>query len=140
MPQLHAYLSYNGNCAEAMQFYEKALGAKLQMLMRYKEAPPEMPCTPGSEELVMHAFLVHPDFSLMAGDNPPGMPYQGIQGVSMTLSYDTVAEAHAVFDRLSAGGQVVMAPSEAFWAKTFGMVTDRFGTPWIINGELKPMA
>lgn len=136
MPQLHANLSYNGNCAEAMQFYEGALGAKLQTLMRFKDAPPSMPCTSGSEERVMHAFLVHMDFSLMAGDTPPGMPYYGIHGVSMTPSYDTVAEAHAVFDRLSAGGQVVMAPSQAFWAKTFGMLTDRFGTPWI---RLKPL-
>ncbi len=139
MPQLHAYLSYNGNCAEAMHFYEQALGAKLQTLLRYRDAPPDMPAPPGQEDKVMHALLVHPDFQLMAGDAPPGMPYAGIQGVSMTLSYDTVAEARAVFARLAEGGQVIMALSDAFWAEVFGMVNDKFGTPWIINGVLKPI-
>ncbi len=75
MPTLHAYLSFNGNCADAMHFYEQALGAKLQTLIRYRDAPPDMPAPPGHEDKVMHALLVHPGFQLMAGDAPPGMPY-----------------------------------------------------------------
>jgi PhnB protein len=64
------------------------------------------------------------------------MPFQGIQGASVTLNFNTVAEAQKVFDKLAAGGKVTMAFAPSFWAKSFGMLIDRFGTPWIVNGEL----
>jgi len=67
------------------------------------------------------------------------MPYEGIKGVSITLSYDTAAEAQKVFDALAAGGKVTMPIQPAFWAKTWGMLVDKFGTPWIVNGELLPL-
>jgi PhnB protein len=76
---------------------------------------------------------------LYAGDAPAHVPYQGIHGVSITLNYDTTAQAQKVFDALSAGGTVTMAMQPAFWAKTWGMLVDRFGTPWIVNGELLPI-
>jgi len=67
------------------------------------------------------------------------VPYQGIHGVSLTLNYDSVAEAQRIFDKLAAGGKVTMAMAPSFWAKTFGMLVDKFGTPWIVNGELLPI-
>ena len=138
MPQLNAYLSFDGNCAEAMKFYARVLDAKLEALISYAQMPCDQPPPPSHAERIMHAYLVHPDFSLMAGDTPPGIPYQGINGVMMTLTYPTAAESRSVFTALAEGGKITMPLAETFWAESFGMVTDRFGTPWGINGGPKP--
>ena len=140
MTQLSPYLSYNGNCAEAMAFYAELFGAKLEALLTYGDLKDQMPCPPGGEKLVMHAYLVHPDFSLMAGDVPPGVSYAGVHGVMLALTYPTADEARGVFAALAEGGTVNMPLEETFWADTFGMVTDRFGTPWGVNGGTKPPA
>ncbi|QHE87707.1 VOC family protein [Hydrogenophaga sp. BPS33] len=137
--QLCAYLSYNGNCAEAMQFYAKVLNAKLEALITYDQMPGDEPVPPGMGNKVMHAYLVHPDFALMAGDAMPDTPFDGIKGAMMALTYPDVAQAERVFKALSEGGKVSMPMEETFWAKTFGMVTDRFGTPWAVNGGPKDM-
>lgn len=134
MIQLAAYLSYNGNCAEAMAFYARVLGARVDALITFGQMPEAMPVPPEHHDKVMHAHLVHPDFELMAGDMPPGQPYVGIQGAMMAITYPTAAEARRVFEALSEGGRVTMPMGETFWADTFGMVTDRFGTPWGVNG------
>ncbi len=139
MTSLSPYLSSNGNCAEAMKFYATLFGAKLEALMTYGDLKDQMPCPPGGEKLVMHAYLVHPGFTLMAGDTPPGMEFKGIAGAMMAITFDTPAEAQRVFKALSEGGTVTMPLEETFWAKTFGMVTDRFGTPWGVNGGPKEM-
>lgn len=76
---------------------------------------------------------------LYAGDTPPGVPYEGIKGVSITIDYPNVDAAQQVFDALAAGGKVTMAMQATFWAKRFGMLVDRFGTPWIVNGESIPV-
>ncbi len=108
MIQLAAYLSYNGNCAEAMSLYAQVLGAKVQALITYGQMPEAMPVPPEHRDKVMHAHLVHPDFELMAGDVPPGQTYVGIQGAMMAITFPTVAEARRVFEALSEGGQVTM--------------------------------
>ncbi len=137
---LTAYLSFDGNCAEAMRFYARVLDARVETLMTYAQAPGMAEhCTPRDLDRVMHAYLVHPDFAIMAGDATDGMPYQKLQGISMTLGYATVDKARHVFEALSEGGQVTMPMSEAFWAEAFGAVTDRFGVPWLVNGGLKPL-
>lgn len=140
MPQLNAYLSFDGTCAEAMKFYADVLGAKLERVITYGEAPPcdEAPPIPDDQKgKVMHAYLSHPEFGLMAGDTPPGMPHAGIQGVMLALTYPTAAEGQRIFNALAEGGQVQMPLGETFWAEQFGMVTDRFGVPWGINGGPK---
>lgn len=138
MPRLNAYLSFDGTCAEAMRFYERTLGAKLELLVTNGESPIADQLPPGNADGVIHARLVHPDFVIMAGDAMVGQPYEAMKGFNMTLSYSTVAEAVRVFDALSAGAPTVMMPmQESFWAETFGMLVDRYGTPWIINGALK---
>jgi len=140
MPQPIPYLAFNGNCAEAMRFYEKALSGKLEVLMTGAESPMAADIPKEFAHRIMHARLALPDGGLLfAGDAPGNVPYEGIKGVSVALSYDTVAQAQKVFDALAAGGQVTMPLSPAFWAKTFGMLVDKFGTPWIINGELQPL-
>lgn len=138
MPQLNAYLAFDGTCAEAMKFYARVLDAKLDALITYGQMPSDEPTPPEVADRVMHAYLVHKEFSLMAGDTPPGEKYTGIQGVTMTLSYPTAAEGRRLFATLSEGGTVTMPLGETFWADTFGMLIDRFGTPWAINGGMKP--
>ncbi len=140
MPQLTAYLSFDGNCAEAMRFYAKVLGGELKTLLSYGASPMGEQCKPGDRDRIMHAYLEHPAFAIMGGDATSDMPYTGVQGVSMTLNYDTVAEARRVFDALSQGGKVTMPMSETFWADAFGMFNDRFGVPWIVNGGMRPLA
>lgn len=137
MPQLNAYLSFDGNCAQAMKFYARVLGAKVETLMTYAQVPGDKP--PASHaDRIMHAHIVHPDFALMAGDTPPGIPYQGVSGVMLALTYPTAAEGKRVFEALAEGGKVSMPLGETFWADAFGMVVDRFGTPWGVNGGPKP--
>lgn len=138
MPQLCAYLSFDGNCAEAMKFYANLLGAKVEALMTYGETP-DMPTPPSHRDRIMHAYLVHPDFAVMAGDNPPGAPYAGINGAMLAITYPTAAEGARVFNALAQGGKVTMPLGKTFWAESFGMVTDRFGVPWGVNGGPVPM-
>jgi PhnB protein len=136
MPQPIPYLAFDGNCAEAMRFYARALGGKLDMLT-FGQSPMAEQTPEGARNQIMHARLaLEENGSLYAGDSPPGMPYQGIHGVSITLNYDSVAQADQVFNALSVGGKVTMPFGPTFWAKRFGMVIDRFGCPWIVNGEM----
>jgi PhnB protein len=137
MSQLNAYLSFDGNCAEAMRLYERVLGGKIEMMMTNAQSPmcDQMPA--GSGERVMHARLVMDYGVLMAGDAMANRPYERMKGFSLTLTYPTAAQAKPVFDALTEGGQVTMPFQKTFWAESSGMLVDRFGTPWIINGGLQ---
>jgi PhnB protein len=134
MPELHAYLSFDGDCAEAMSFYAEVLGARLEALITYADVPGAAALPSADARRIMHAYLVHPEFSLMAGDTPPGVPYHGVNGVMLTLTYATAAEGRRVFAALGKGGKVTMPLDETFWADSFGMLVDRFGVPWGVNG------
>ena len=139
MPLLNAYIGFDGNCAEAMRFYERVLGGKIEMMMTNGESPMRDQMPPGNEDRIMHARLVLDQGTLMAGDAMVGgcdQSYEGMKGFSLTLSYMSASEAASVFDALSEGGKVTMPLQKTFWAESFGMLTDRFGTPWIINGGL----
>jgi PhnB protein len=137
MPFPTAYLSFPGTCAEAMRFYEKVLHANLKALMSNGDSPMAEHMPKESHHLILHAYLELPDNGvLMAGDAPSGMPYEGMKGFTLALNYSTVEEATQVFHALAEGGSIVMPLQPAFWAKTWGMLTDRFGTPWIINGQM----
>jgi len=139
MPQLNAYLSFDGQCAEAMNFYAEVLGGKLDALVTYGDMPGDQPCAASHAGRIMHAKLTHPDFVLMGGDTPPGVLFEGMKGVMMTLTYDSVADAKRVFAALTEGGAVTMPLGETFWTEAFGMVTDRYGTGWGVNGGPKAM-
>lgn len=141
---LTPYVSYPGTAREAFAFYERALGARIVAMMRYADVPApvvagEMDCTGGgsgpSGDGIMHACLVLPGGAmLMAGDAAPGMEGEGIHGIMLALQYDTVDEAASAFHALAEGGKVTMPLAPAFWAQTFGMVSDRFGVDWAVNG------
>jgi len=133
--QLDTYLTFNGNCADAMRFYQRTLGGKLD-LMTHAQSPIAGQTPPGSENRIMHARLAIDGRLLMASDSMVGHPYEGMKGFSLSLIYPTVVEATRVFNALADGGKVIMPLDKTFWAKAFGMLVDRFGTPWMVNGEL----
>ena len=137
--QVQPYLFFDGRCEEAVQFYKKALGAEVQMLMRYKDSPePPRPgmLAPGSENKVMHASLTIGDATVMASDGGcRGKP--SFQGFSLSLSAPNDAEAKRLFASLAEGGQVQMPLTRTFFASSFGMVADRFGVGWMIVVEPK---
>lgn len=139
MSQLESYLFFDGNCADAMLFYEKTLGGTIEMMLTHAQAPDQSQMPPGSEDRIMHARLNLQGSALLASDWMVGEHYPGMQGFSLALSYPTVDEAQRIFNALADGGLVKMAFQETFWAKGFGMLTDKFGTPWMINGTpMKP--
>jgi PhnB protein len=133
--QVEAYLFFNGCCEEALNFYRRALGAEVGVLMRYKESPePPPPGTlpPGSENKVMHATVRIGDTTVMVSDGHcAGQP--DFQGFSLALAVPDVATADRLFDALADGGQVQMPLTKTFWSPRFGMVTDRFGLSWMVN-------
>jgi len=133
--QVDTYLTFNGNCADAMRFYQRTLGGKLD-LMTHAQSPIAGQTPPGSENRIMHARLAIDGRLLMASDSMVGHPYEGMKGFSLSLIYPTVVEATRVFNALADGGKVIMPLDKTFWAKAFGMLVDRFGTPWMVNGEL----
>jgi len=140
MTQAIAYLSFDGNCADAMHFYERALGAKLEVLMSGAESPIAAQMPKEFAHRILHARLVLPGGGMLyAGDAPAHVPYEGIKGVAIAVDYPSVDKAETVFAVLAAGGQVTMPMQSAFWAKRWGMLVDKFGTPWIVNGEPIPV-
>ena len=134
--QVNPYLSFNGECAEAFKFYESCLGGEL-FIMTYGQSP-EGPYEPGAENRIMHASLRIGNTPLMGSDVPPQWA-KPPAGFTVSLQVDTVEEAEKVFGALSNGGSVTMPLAETSWAKSFGMFTDRFGIPWMVNCS-KPMS
>jgi PhnB protein len=136
MPSAIPYLAYDGNCAEAMRFYERALDGKIEMMLSCADSPMAAQVPKELAQRIMHARLALPDGGMLYAGDCMGQPYQGIHGASIALNYETVAEAKRIFERLADGGTVTMAMAPTFWAKSFGMVTDKFGAHWLVNGEL----
>lgn len=135
--QLSPYLNFNGNCEEAFRFYERALGAKIECLMSHEGTPAEAHTPEEWRKKIMHGRLSINGQVIMASDCPPDY-YKQPQGFSVSLTIQELSEAERSFSALADGGKVGMPIQETFWAKRFGMVTDRYGIPWMINCE-KPM-
>jgi len=131
---IEPYLFFNGNCEEAIDFYKKALGAELVMLMRYRESPEPPPpgmVPAGWDDKVMHASLRIGNGTLMASDGCSEGP--SFKGFSLSLSAADEAEAKRIFGALCEGGQVQMPLGKTFWSPCFGMVADRFGVGWMVT-------
>jgi len=130
---LEPYLFFDGRCEEAIEFYRKALGAEVTMMMRYKENPEPQAgsCPPGSENKIMHASFRVGGQNVMASDGHcKGKP--SFQGFALSLRTASTAEAEKLFKALSDGGQVQMPLAKTFFSPTFGMLADRFGVGWMI--------
>jgi PhnB protein len=130
--QLNPHLNFDGQCEAAFKFYEKALGGKIQYLKTYAESPMGEKMSPEWREKIIHATLKIGDLQMMGSDAPPEH-YRKPQGVTMSVSVEDPAQADRAFQALAEGAQVQMPIQETFWARRFGMLTDRFGIPWMVN-------
>jgi len=129
--QIQPYLFFEGRTEEALEFYKGKLGAQVEFLMRYKDNPDPKYNPPNSGEKVMHSCFRVGDTQVMASDgNCSGKP--SFQGFSLTFNAKDEADAKRRFNALAEGGQVNLPLSETFFAKSFGMVADRFGLNWMV--------
>ena len=135
--QVQSYLFFDGRCEEAIEFYRKALGAEVEMMMRFKDCPEPMPqgsVPPGSENKVMHASLRIGDAQVLASDGRcTGQP--SLQGFALALTAKSEAEADRVFAALAEGGKVQMPLGKTFFSPRFGTLADRFGVSWMVLVE-----
>jgi PhnB protein len=131
---LNPYLLFNGDCAEAFKFYEETLGGKIEFMMTFNSSPAAEQAPPGWGDKIMHATLVIDDQRLMASDAPPGR-YSKPQGISVSIGLNDRDKGERIFNALAEGGTTIMPFAKTFWAAGFGMCTDRFGIPWMVNCE-----
>ena len=132
--QVQPYLFFDGRCDEAIDFYKKALGAEVGMLMRWKDSPDKSMCKAGNENKVMHSSLKIGDTHVMASDGRnTGNPK--FEGFALSLNAKNEADADRMFNALADGGTVTMAMSKTFFSPRFGMVADKFGVHWMIIVE-----
>jgi PhnB protein len=131
---VQSYLFFDGKCEEALEFYKGAIGAKVDMLMRYKESPDASQMPPNSADKVMHCAFKVGDTQILASDGHcAGKP--SFQGFGLALNAKNDAEAEKLFGALEKGGQVLQPLTKTFFASKFGMVNDRFGVMWLVMAE-----
>lgn len=135
--EMNPYLTFKDNCEKAFKYYEKHLGGKILMTHRFKDSPMADQAPPGHENDVMHMRMELAGGVLMGSDSC-GQPFNGNHGFSLSLTVHSVAEAERAFNALCDNGQVIMPLAETFWAERFGMLTDQFGIPWMVNFEKAP--
>jgi len=130
--QVQPYLCFEGRCEEALEFYRKALGAKVEMLMRFKESPDPNMCPAGaSGDKVLHSSFTIGDTQVMASDGRcTGKP--SFEGIALSITAPGEANAEKLFAALADGGQVQMPLAKTFFSPRFGMVADRFGVSWMV--------
>lgn len=130
--KIHPYLMFDGTCAEAFRFYERCFKGRIEMMLTYAEAPPDSGMPESAKDRIMHASLEVEGQKIMASDAPPGR-FEPMKGLWVSLNLGAIGDAERVFKELSDKGTIVMPIQETFWAKRFGMVVDRFGSPWMVN-------
>jgi PhnB protein len=126
------YLFFEGRCEEAIEFYKKKLGAKVEMMMRFKESPEKNPnCMPSDDNKIMHASFKIGDTVVMGSDGmASGKP--DFKGFSLSITANNEADADKMFNALAEGGQVQMPLTKTFFSPKFGMVADKFGIGWMV--------
>jgi PhnB protein len=136
--RLNSYLSFKGNCEDALNFYKDVLGAEVTTFLRFDEAPEEvMQVSENDKQLVMHATLEFEGNVLMMSDH---LNQEYNQGNTFSLSINASEdEAYAMYHSLIEGGQTVMPFAEAFWGGKFGMLVDKFGVQWMFTTQHKPV-
>jgi len=130
--RVNPYLLFNGRCREAFTFYADCLGGKIEAMLPHAGTPAEGHVPPEWREKIMHARLSLGEDVIMGSDAPPGH-FESPKGFSVTIQLTDPAEADRIFQRLSDGATVTMPIQQTFWATRFGMLVDRFGTPWMVN-------
>lgn len=133
--KVQAYITFNGRCEEALEFYKKSIGAEVTGLMRWKGNPDKnMKLPPGWDEKVMNASFRVGDTHLMADDGM-SQATPGFKGMTLALSAASDADTRRLFDALAEGGIAQMPLAKTFWTSSFGMLTDKFGVPWMVMTE-----
>ena len=131
--QTNPYLLFNGQCEAAFKFYEQCLNGKIEALQTF-EGTPAANHVPGEwRKKILHASLTLPDNQVLMGSDPPPGNYEPPKGFSVAVNTNSVDEAERIFGALAENGTVKMPMQQTFWADRFGMLTDRFGTPWLVN-------
>jgi PhnB protein len=129
--QVQVYLSFDGRAEEAIEFYKKAVDAKVGMLMRWKDSPDKSMSMPGAENKVMHAYVNIGETGVMMSDgHNKGAPK--FEGFNLSIATKTAAEADKLFNALLEGSKVTMPQTKTFFSERFGMLTDKFGVSWMI--------
>lgn len=132
--RVEAYLAFNGKTEEALAFYQQALGAKVEMMMRFGDSPDKSCVAPGTAEKIMHVSFLVGETRIMASDaDCSGAPV--FEGTSLSIAADSVEQAQQLFAALAESGEVLMPLEKTFWAEAFGMVKDSFGVSWMVNVE-----
>ena len=132
--QVNPYLSFNGQCEAAFQFYAQCLGGQLGAIFRYAGSPLAGQVPADWQDKVMHGSVTVGEQVLMGGDVAPDR-YEEPKGFTLSIQIKSTAEAERIFDELSKDGGISMPLEQTFWAARFGMLVDRFGIPWQINCE-----
>ncbi len=130
--QLNPYLLFNGQCETAIKFYEKCLGGKITLIMKYGESPAVDHVPAEMRNQIIHVTLTLGSFVLQASDCPPDK-YKKPQGFAVTLQLTDAQQGESIFNALAENGQVTMPFGKTFWAKGFGQLEDKFGIPWMVN-------
>ena len=130
--QSNIYLFFDGECKAAFKFYEQCLGGIIDGMMTYGDAPMSEEIPSEQRDRIMHANLTVGGMVLMGSDTLPD-GFKKPQGFSVNLQFDDRVEAERIFQKLAEDGTVKMPFQETFWSTRFGMLVDRFGTPWMIN-------
>jgi len=137
---MQAYLSFNGNAAQALAFYAQVLGGKVLNSMTFGESPMGEKLPDAEKNKIMHSTLEAGGHQLMAADMPAGMPFKGYSGFTLSVQARNAEEGKKLFDALGAGGKVTMPFEPTFWSVGFGMLEDKFGVPWMVNVDHAPDA
>jgi len=132
--QINPYVTFNGKCREAFDFYAKVLGGNITFSMTWGEMPGADQFPKETHNLIMHATLTVGDHILMGADAPPGR-YHEPKGTNVSIQVKDRAEGERIFKALAEGGNVTMPFEKTFWSSGFGMCVDRFGIPWMVNTE-----
>ena len=135
MPNVNPYLTFNGNCAEAFEFYKSVFGGEFAMLSHFSDVPQEQAFPREEAKKVLHVSLPIGNGTVLMGSDRPSVTGLGIFGNNFSISINTDSEAQTqqLFDALSAGGKVMMPPEKTFWGSYFGMLTDRFQINWMLS-------
>jgi PhnB protein len=135
--QVFPHLPFNGTCEEAFGFYQRCLGGEITAMMKWGGSPMEQAVTADWHGKIMHACLRAEGNRIIGSDAPPGR-YQKPTSLGVTISLPTPADADRVFTALSEGAEIGMPMQETFFATRFGMLTDRYGIPWMVLSEKTP--
>lgn len=134
---IQAYLNFNGNCREAVEFYAEVFNTEKPKIMLFGDMPSndDFPITDETKNLVLHAEIKIKESTIMFSDAPPGMPLVIGNNISLTYISKDMDEIKSIFNKLKDGGNVAMELQETFWSKCYGFLTDKFGIGWQLSYE-----